>query len=122
MNAENLDRKDSKPADIAIACNFYDWLYAHQELFGRLNFAGKNFGSFDLRFLEPYFDNMTLLKYNHRYLDPAPFYLTAEDEEGLPSLQQCCERSISCKDKIVPHTALEDSILVADLLLERWPK
>lgn len=72
--------------------------------------AGKNFSSFDLRFLRRI---MPGIKFHHRALDPAVFYLRNGDTK-LPNLATCCERAgIEWNDR---HTALADARVVVKLL------
>jgi oligoribonuclease len=78
--------------------------------------AGKNFNSFDRRFLEA--ANFPPM-FKHRALDPAMLYTFVQDEEP-PSLELCKKRAMDrgCvfKNPGVAHNALEDADDVALLL------
>lgn len=74
--------------------------------------AGKNFASFDLNFLSPWFAELGIIP-NYRYLDPTALWLEPEDVEP-PDLAVCCVRAgIPFKDQ---HDALEDAAAVCLLL------
>lgn len=79
-----------------------------------LTCAGKNFSTFDLRFIEKlpnYEDQLYIL---HRVLDPTPFYLNYEKDDVLPNMEECLYR-LGIK-KEVAHTALEDTMDVVKLV------
>jgi oligoribonuclease (3'-5' exoribonuclease) len=111
MNVEIVKQMSSatnviKPESI---CNkLYEFLEPHFPLKkGKLSFiaAGKNFGNFDLKFLE----NLSTWKGNfnvdHKILDPAILWLKPTDDR-LPSLNECLKRSGATS--MVQHTALKD--------------
>lgn len=78
---------------------------------GKLNIVGKNFSSFDKRFLEELncFKSSILDRSRHRVLDVGSMYVTSKDD-CLPDLKECLKRAgLNCT---VPHTAVEDAILV----------
>lgn len=77
-----------------------------------INVAGKNFASFDNRFLE-YLPNYESVRFRYRFLDPAMMFLSPEDSV-VPNLKTCLERS--GLDGIIPHTAVEDARLVIEVI------
>lgn len=76
--------------------------------------AGKNFGTFDDRFLRrlPHFDEW--VKYHHRLIDPAMLYWDPLTDMVPPSLKVCMQRA-GIGDEVA-HTALEDALVVAKLI------
>lgn len=84
--------------------------------------AGKNFASFDRRFLDAAgFPSM----FKHRTLDPMMLYVKPEDDVP-PGLDVCKLRAIEqgCKfdSPLVAHTAMEDAEDVVKLLHHRFAK
>jgi len=81
--------------------------------------AGKNFATFDIRFIEklpnqdPY-----LVEFNHRVVDPAMLYLNPATDTGPPSMYECMKRAGIPGD--VAHTALEDALMVVSLLRKKF--
>ena len=80
----------------------------------RVPCAGKNFASFDKRFLEklPYWSNW--IKLNHRTLDPAILFLDFDKDDGIPDTKTCMERAGILGE--VAHTAVEDALTVVQLV------
>lgn len=83
--------------------------------------AGKNFGSFDLQFLEQKGFHSC---FKHRSLDPGGLY-TIKDDKLPADLRLCKERAIAEGyqgfGKVeVSHSALEDAMDVAHLLWHRF--
>lgn len=76
--------------------------------------AGKNFGTFDDRFLRrlPHFDEW--VKYHHRLIDPAMLFWNPLTDTVPPSLKVCMERA--GLEGEVAHTALDDALVVAKLI------
>jgi len=72
-----------------------------------LNIAGKNFSSFDKRFLDkiPQFND--LIRIRHRVLDPAVLYFDARYDEALPDLKTCKDRA-GIKGAVT-HLAVDDA-------------
>jgi oligoribonuclease (3'-5' exoribonuclease) len=110
---------------------FYQWLSKHypgcevgsiinrsQEI-GKVNFAGKNFASFDLQFLEkvPHWD--AWVKYHRRVLDPTIWHLKKGDI-SMPDTKECLMRAGIKRE--ISHTALQDSMDVVELLRNGWNK
>lgn len=78
--------------------------------------AGKNFGSFDLQFLQEQLVTWdTYIKVSHRILDPAILYLDPAIDERLPNLEECKKRA-GFTNTSVAHTTLEDAWDVAQLV------
>lgn len=99
---------------------FNNWLCEHYPNYpekDRINFAGKNFGVFDLQFLKnlPSWDDW--VKYRHRVLDPAMWFVQRKDSH-LPDSKKCMERAGLKGD--VKHTALEDAFDVIRELRAGW--
>lgn len=78
-----------------------------------INIAGKNFMSFDNRFLENQTDIHKHVNFRGRILDPAILFYE-KDDDYLPSLQQCLDRA-NIKTE-VKHTAVEDCLDVVKLI------
>lgn len=78
-----------------------------------INVAGKNFGSFDLQFLNKIgFGSEVVIK--HRILDPSILFLT-KDDCTLPNTEECKKRA-KLKSTIVTHNALDDAFDVVEIL------
>jgi hypothetical protein len=72
--------------------------------------AGKNFFGFDYRFLEPHLNG---IKFRHRAIDPAMFFMRPTDETP-PGMKTCCERAgIPLVDY---HTSIGDAETVIRLV------
>lgn len=84
----------------------------------RIVAAGKNFGSFDLQFLNNMPGFKSIFNISHRALDPSILYIQPTDEE-LPSLQTCLDRAGIAKT--VTHNALGDASDVIHLLRLKYP-
>lgn len=82
--------------------------------YDRFNAAGKNFASFDDRFLRKLPNFLTCFRYRHRIIDPAMMYWNPLKDEKLPDSKTCMERA--GLDGEVAHTALEDAQMVARLI------
>jgi len=82
------------------------------------NAAGKNFGTFDKRFLEKLPRWQQLFRVRQRILDPAILFCDFKNDEFLPSLTVCKERA-QVKG-IVTHNALEDAWDVITLLRTKY--
>ena len=83
----------------------------------RIIAAGKNFGSFDLLFLNEILGFSQIFSISKRHLDPAMLYLIPGDTE-LPDLQTCLDRA-GIK-KTVSHNALADAADVINLLRKKY--
>jgi|SRR6185437_1654690 len=109
--------------------NYYDretgYYYLKEFLFehkyigptNSITVAGKNFHSFDFRFLEN--DGWAVDRiFGRRSLDPAQLYLDLNNDDKLPNLQECLNR-IGIK-KTVSHTAIEDALDVVRLMRDYY--
>jgi hypothetical protein len=81
-----------------------------------INIAGKNFMSFDSKFLEKHTDMSKHVIFRSRVLDPAVLYFQKGDT-SLPSLQTCLERA-DIKSE-VKHNAIEDCLDVINLIRKK---
>lgn len=79
-----------------------------------INVAGKNFGTFDKRFLQELPWWQKLIKTRQRILDPAILCVDWKNDEALPSLTQCKERTNI--EGHVTHNALDDAWDVIEIL------
>ena len=79
-----------------------------------INVAGKNFGTFDKLFLEKLPRWKQLIKVRQRVIDPSVLFCDWKNDETLPSLKICKERSGVSGD--VAHDAIEDAWDVIQLL------
>lgn len=86
---------------------------------GKLNIAGKNFPGFDKAFICKYEELKKVIVDNarHRVLDVGSMYVDPTDD-CLPNLSQCLERAGLSHE--VPHTAVEDAILVIKVAQVFW--
>lgn len=81
----------------------------------RFNAAGKNFASFDDRFLRSDMpDFVQYFRYHCRVLDPAILYWKPLEDTKLPDTKTCMERA--GLDDEVAHTALEDAKVIIKLI------
>ena len=83
-----------------------------------LNIAGKNYASFDGKFLEKVSGWKDLIKYRHRIIDPSILYIDWNKDENLPSLNECLKRAGI--EKSVTHTAVEDAWDVIQVLRKKY--
>lgn len=81
--------------------------------------AGKNFGTFDKKFLDNEFGFSHHFCVLHRQLDPAILYFDHMVDDVLPSQQECLNRAGIHED--VEHTGLEDALQVVKLLRHKFP-
>ena len=84
-------------------------------LLDSVTFAGKNFASFDARFLNKIEGFDTYFRIAHRTIDPAMMYMRREDTK-IPNLQTCCDRAGIELDSSLQHDALYDAQLVTKLV------
>lgn len=82
----------------------------------KIQFAGKNFSSFDSQFLDPFMRLHTITDYfklvQHRALDVGPMY--AEEFGYVPSLDEIAARHLN--GKVVNHKAVDDAMMVVNLI------
>jgi len=123
--AEMIEGHGIFPSEVAE--QFLHWLQNYGLLTKqndrRITCAGKNFASFDRRFLEKLDFWPQLIPMQHRTIDIGNlFWLPGDDDDqdkdGLPDLQVCCERAgiIRPGVKIVTHRALGDAELVVQCI------
>ena len=80
--------------------------------------AGKNFSTFDLKFLEKLPRWKQLVKVRQRIIDPSVLFTDWFEDESLPSLGQCKERAGF--EGTVAHDALEDCKDIVKLLRKKY--
>ena len=83
-----------------------------------INVAGKNFGTFDKKFLEllPWWQK--LIRVRQRILDPAVLFVDWKGDSALPGLDKCKDRAGI--HGLVTHNALEDAWDVIELLRTKY--
>lgn len=82
------------------------------------NAAGKNFATFDQKFLERLPRWKQVFKIRSRVLDPGILFVDWKNDESIPGLQTCKERA--GVTGIVTHNALEDAIDVVLCLRKQY--
>lgn len=92
---------------------FCTWLRDNSIDTEEVQAAGKNFATFDLRFLER-LENAP--KFHRRVIDPGSMYMRAIDKR-VPSLSECMQRA-GIKEAVT-HRAAEDAMLVVRLIRAR---
>jgi len=78
-----------------------------------INVAGKNFGTFDMVFLDEQTDLSKYVRMRHRFVDPGTMFMRKEDE-SVPSLEECLKRAKM--DSNVKHDAVSDALDVVKLV------
>lgn len=96
----------------AAFANFLTGEGGYSDLSNKIVAAGKNFANFDLKFLERIPNRF--VKFHHRVLDPAMYFIDPLKDNEPPSSKICLERAGLSGE--VAHTALEDAIMVVKLL------
>jgi hypothetical protein len=81
----------------------------------KINVAGKNFSSFDKKFLDKLENNC--IEFHHRSLDPSILYFDPLIDETLPSTEVCLKRA--GMDSFIAHTALADAKAIIELLRKK---
>lgn len=80
--------------------------------------AGKNFATFDLKFLERLPRWKQYIRVRQRIIDPSVLYTEWNSDESLPGLSKCKER---CGlDPHVAHDAVEDALDIISLLRPKY--
>jgi hypothetical protein len=107
----------SNPPGISCFCDVSDlatllqaWLRAYGLNPKDVQAAGKNFASFDARFLALLPGFADLIKFRHRVIDPAILFWRPLEDERLPDSKACSERAGD--DGNVAHTAVQDALAV----------
>jgi DNA polymerase III epsilon subunit-like protein len=80
--------------------------------------AGKNFGTFDLKFLEKLPRWKQLIRVRQRILDPSILYVDWKEDNSLPGLGLCKKRANLPEE--VAHDAVEDAVDVILLLRKEY--
>lgn len=81
--------------------------------------AGKNFPSFDKRFLEEGIPNWRNVRFHHRTLDPTMLFINMIQDTAPPDLSTCKQRA-DFVSTVVTHEALDDAWDVIELLRTRY--
>lgn len=83
-----------------------------------INVAGKNFGTFDKKFLEmlPWWQKA--IRVRQRILDPGILFVDWKNDEAVPGLDKCKDRAGIYG--LVTHNALEDAWDVVELLRKHY--
>ena len=76
--------------------------------------AGKNFGSFDLQFLNRKLNFSEHVRCLHRSIDPAMLYFNPVQDNEPPNMQKCLDRAGI--EETVDHTGLADAFSVVKLI------
>jgi len=85
----------------------------------RLVAAGKNFGNFDLQFLNNLPHWREHIRISNKILDPAMYYIDFRQDDDLPSLEECKIRA-GLEETTVTHDALDDALDVVKLLRQQY--
>lgn len=123
MNSEIFKRiAEGRQADLFLyeqdlGKQFQNWLNEKQ-VPEKTAVAGKNFASFDQRFLErlPKWN----VKFSHRSLDPAMLYFNPLEDSAPPSMKVCMQRAGMAGE--VAHTAVADAQVVIELIRKAYNK
>ncbi len=86
----------------------------------KITVAGKNFGSFDLQFLNNCKSFNKHIQISKRIIDPAILFVDWENDIELPNLKKCKE--LSNIEGEVTHNAVEDAIDVIKVLRPSYSK
>lgn len=86
----------------------------------KLKVAGKNFATFDKKFIEKilFWDTTRELDFHQRILDVAPLFVDFKNDEWLPNLNTCMQRAGI--EGSVTHDALEDARDVIRVLRTKY--
>ena len=82
--------------------------------------AGKNFATFDLKFLERLPRWKQYIKVRQRIMDPTVLFTDWANDESLPNLYTCKERSGQFDDNTVTHDAVDDAMDVIKLFRTQY--
>lgn len=96
---------------------FSYWLAANQLDPMKVVVAGKNFYSFDFKFISKLQNYGDRVQFGQRSLDPGILWFNPKTDTGLPNMDECCERAGIAQPK---HRALGDCLTVIQLLHRRW--
>ncbi|MDB5263679.1 MAG: hypothetical protein JWQ14_2962 [Adhaeribacter sp.] len=90
-----------------------------EKTYVRIIAAGKNFAAFDLAFLNNLPGWRDHIRISQQILDPAMYYINFQDDQKLPSLEEC-KRRAGFEDASVMHDALADALDVVRLLRQQY--
>ncbi len=93
---------------------FSDWLNVNLPA-GVITITGKNFGSFDRRFLAQLHE-WDWSRFSHRFLDPGSLYFNPRKDAKLPDLLTCATRAGVDFSEYNLHDAVDDARLVVAIL------
>jgi oligoribonuclease len=79
-----------------------------------LTVAGKNFNSFDKKFLDNVPDFSKKIRIRHRVIDPSVLFVDWKNDTALPSLDECKQKAGI--EGVVTHLAVDDAKDVIELL------
>ncbi len=103
--AESKDRFQTHKKASSIGHEFNWFLNRNDVISDRITVAGKNFATFDQRFLESLGD-FPIDRLSHRVIDVGPLWLDPAVDEGVPNTATCLKRAGLPDD--VQHDAVED--------------
>lgn len=93
-----------------------DWGFEHKITEPlMINVAGKNFGTFDMRFLERIPGFKENVWFNHRIIDPGVLFYENDIDDELPNLMKCKQRA-GLKDLKIAHRTIADALDVINVL------
>lgn len=89
----------------------------------KIKVAGKNFSSFDKKFLDKLFENTwtsndSNFKFHHRVLDVGSVFVDFKNDDWIPNLNQCMQRA-GVKGTVT-HDAYEDAKDVIKVLRSKY--
>lgn len=99
---------------------FEDFLYENDFTEkDKLKVAGKNFGTFDKKFIEaiPNYDDFDF-KFHHRILDVGPLFVDLKNDDWIPTLDQCMQRA--GVEGVVEHCAHKDAMDVIKVIRSKY--
>lgn len=116
-----IDNNDASYSGIALFTQLMHWLkdnVGYQYGVSRVTVAGKNFGSFDSKFLIHLDHGRKWMSdlFHHRYLDPGNLYFDPKIDNEIPSTSVCMKRAGLNPELYELHTTLGDCRLVCDLI------
>ena len=97
--------------------SFFSWLdpFCQDSI---INVAGKNYSSFDAKFLDKVQGWKEAKTFERRILDPSSLFLDWKKDLRLPSLDECLSRAGI--QKTVSHNATEDAWDVVQVLRKKY--
>ena len=113
---ERIRKENHIMGEGLVARSFWVWLTAN-EIYPNsgskteqitINVAGKNFASFDKKFLEKLPGWSNYIQFAQRIIDPAEFFTHWKEDDRLPNLNECIRRAGLTGE--VTHDAVQDAI------------